>query len=67
MGRVLEGPEFLSVIDGSTGTELARTDYIPRGEEDTWMSYWGDNWGNRIDRFLMAVGHFGSRMGRRVS
>ena len=63
-GRVLEGPEFLSVIDGSTGTELARTDYIPRGEEDTWMSYWGDNWGNRIDRFLMAVGHFGSMDGQ---
>lgn len=58
-GMVLEGPEFLSVIDGSSGTELARTDYIPRGDKSTWSAYWGDDWGNRIDRFLMGVGNFG--------
>lgn len=58
-GLVLEGPEFLSVIDGATGIELARTGYIPRGDEATWKEYWGDNWGNRIDRFLMGVGDFG--------
>lgn len=55
---VMEGPEFLSIIDGATGAELARTDYIPRGPKSTWMDYWGDNWGNRIDRFLMGVGYF---------
>lgn len=57
-GKILEGPEFLSVIDGTTGTELARTDYIPRGDESQWTEYWGDAYGNRMDRFLMAVGHF---------
>lgn len=30
------GPEFLSIIDGTTGRELARTDYIRRGKSDDW-------------------------------
>ncbi len=63
-GRVLDGPEFLSLVDGETGAEMARTEYIPRGEENTWESYWGDAWGNRSERFLMGVGHFGSIDGR---
>lgn len=62
-GKILDGPEFLSIIDGVTGTEVARTDYIPRGDKLLWSGYWGDgyNYGNRIDRFLMAVGHFNSQ------
>lgn len=62
-GKTLDGPEFLSVIDGTTGAELARTDYIARGEKLLWTGYWGDgyNYGNRIDRFLMATGHFKSQ------
>lgn len=63
-GRVLDGPEFLSLADGETGAEIARTEYIPRGEESTWESYWGDAWGNRSERFLMGVGHFDSQDGR---
>ena len=57
-GRVQAGPEFLSVVDGMTGKELARTDYIPRGDKEDWNDYWGDAYGNRSDRFLMAVAHF---------
>ncbi len=57
-GRVLAGPEFLSIVNGMTGEELARTDYIPRGDKEDWTDYWGDSHGNRMDRFLMAVGHF---------
>ncbi len=53
-GYILEGPEFLSIYDGKTGRELARTDYIPRGR----VSDWGDSYGNRVDRFLMGVGCF---------
>jgi len=53
-GYILEGPEFLSVFDGRTGKELARTAYIPRGR----VSDWGDAYGNRVDRFLMGVGYF---------
>jgi rhamnogalacturonan endolyase len=53
-GYILEGPEFLSIFDGMTGKELARTDYIARGR----VADWGDDYGNRVDRFLMGVGHF---------
>lgn len=52
-GRVLEGPEFLSVFDGQTGKEIARAPYIARGK----MTDWGDGYGNRVDRFLMAVAY----------
>lgn len=52
-GRVNDGPEYLSIIDGITGTELARTNYIARGN----ISDWGDNYGNRANRFLMGVGY----------
>ena len=52
-GRILEGPEFLSVFDGLTGRMLDTKPYIPqRGD----VSAWGDNRANRSDRFLAAVG-----------
>ncbi len=53
-GYILEGPEFLSIFDGRTGKELARTGYIARGR----VADWGDAYGNRVDRFLMGVGYF---------
>ncbi|WP_114780681.1 rhamnogalacturonan lyase [Botryobacter ruber] len=52
-GYILEGPEFLSVFDGMTGKEVARTNYIPRGN----ICDYGDCYGNRGDRFLMAVAY----------
>jgi rhamnogalacturonan endolyase len=53
-GRVLDGPEYLTVFDGRTGAALATTDYIPpRGE----IEAWGDNRGNRGDRFLACVAY----------
>ena len=59
-GYILYGPEFLSIIDGPTGKELARTDYIPRGgaKPSDWKSEWGDDYGNRIDRYLAGMGYF---------
>ncbi len=58
-GFILEGPEFLTVFEGATGKALATTDYIPpRGR----VADWGDNRGNRVDRFLAAVAYLdGSR------
>jgi rhamnogalacturonan endolyase len=53
-GYILEGPEFLSIFDGRTGKERARTPYIARGR----VADWGDTYGNRVDRFLMGVGYF---------
>ena len=57
-GRILAGPEFISVIEGTTGRELARADYIPRGPKSEWKKEWGDDYGNRIDRFLAGMGYF---------
>ncbi len=53
-GYILSGPEYLTVFSGETGEELATTDYVPpRGN----VSSWGDNYGNRVDRFLAAVAY----------
>ena len=53
-GRILDGPEYLSVFDGRTGRVLDTKPYIPeRGD----VSAWGDRNGNRSDRFLAAVGY----------
>ena len=55
-GRILEGPEFLTVFDGLTGQILDTKPYIPqRGN----AAAWGDNKANRSDRFLAAVGYLG--------
>ena len=48
------GPEFLSVIDGRTGKELARTNYIDRGVS----SDWGDGYWKRGNSFRVGVAHF---------
>jgi hypothetical protein len=54
-GRVLSGPEFLTVFDGLTGAALATIPFpLARGS----VSSWGDSYGNRVDRFLAAVGYF---------
>lgn len=50
-GKILEGPEYISVIEGMTGKELARGDYIKRGKSEDW----GDDYGNRVDRQLAAL------------
>ena len=60
-GRILEGPEFLTVFDGQTGRALDSKPYIPqRGD----VSAWGDSKANRSDRFLAAVGYLGSEKGK---
>jgi len=53
-GYVLDGPEFFTIFDGRTGAELATTDYMPpRGD----VSDWGDDYGNRVDRFLACIAY----------
>ncbi len=61
-GRVLKGPEFLTIFDGLTGAELKTVDYVPgRDPIDGWGGIGGnggnDNYGNRCDRFLACVAY----------
>ena len=63
-GYILQGPEFLTVFDGRNGSELASTLYNPQRVPGTFFpttaqinSVWGDNYGNRIDRFLAGVAY----------
>jgi|GEM_PF-800259 len=52
--EVMAGPEFLSVLDGQTGAELARTDFINRGTSTDW----GDNYGHRQNFIREGVAYF---------
>ncbi len=53
-GYILEGPEYLTVFSGRDGSALATVPYNPpRGD----VSSWGDNYGNRVDRFLATVAY----------
>ncbi|WP_223833376.1 rhamnogalacturonan lyase [Pedobacter riviphilus] len=61
-GKILDGPEFLTVFSGKTGEALATTDYIPaRGNIGAWGGRGGngknDNTGNRADRFNACVAY----------
>ncbi|MEC7783684.1 MAG: rhamnogalacturonan lyase, partial [Bacteroidota bacterium] len=61
-GKILKGPEYLTVFDGQTGKALATTDYIaPRGDISKWGGHGGnggnDNTGNRVDRFTACVAY----------
>ena len=61
-GKILDGPEFLTVFSGRTGEALATTDYIPaRGDVGAWGGKGGngknDNTGNRVDRFNACVAY----------
>ncbi|MBQ8712518.1 MAG: hypothetical protein IJ551_06845 [Prevotella sp.] len=38
------GPEFFSVVDGKTGRELARANFISRGPEGQTPAQWAANW-----------------------
>lgn len=48
------GPEFFSIIDGQTGKELARADFIKRGTSEEW----GDNYFKRAHSLRVGVGCF---------
>ena len=50
-GRVLTGPEYLSVWDGLTGQDIAKVDWPARGD----IAEWGDKVGNRASRHLIGM------------
>lgn len=62
-GLIFDGPEYISIVNGQ-GIEVGRTDNIPRGGEGSnyerakyWHSYWGDDYGNRMDRFFIGAAY----------
>jgi len=53
-GRILTGPEYITLFDGATGKALDTQNYDPaRGT----VSDWGDSYGNRVDRFTACVAY----------
>ena len=53
-GRILSGNEYITVFNGLTGAAMDTKPYIPaRGN----LVDWGDNYANRSDRMLAAVGY----------
>nr|WP_315153179.1 rhamnogalacturonan lyase [uncultured Flavobacterium sp.] len=61
-GKILKGPEYLTVFDGRTGSAVTTVDYIPeRGDLGAWGGRGGsggsDTKGNRADRFTACVAY----------
>lgn len=53
-GRILTGPEYLTVFNGLTGAAMQTIDYVPeRGN----LKDWGDERANRSDRFLACIAY----------
>jgi rhamnogalacturonan endolyase len=52
-GFVVSGPEYCSILDGTTGKEVARVDWIARGNPVSW----GDPRGNRVNRNLIGLAY----------
>ncbi len=53
-GRVIAGPEYLTVFNGKTGEAMSTIDYLPaRGE----LKDWGDGYANRSERYLAAIAY----------
>ncbi|WP_229419207.1 rhamnogalacturonan lyase [Pseudoduganella dura] len=62
VGRILKGPEFLSVFEGATGRVLDTIPYPSRRGEngdspsaDELKARWGDGYANRSDRHLAGT------------
>jgi rhamnogalacturonan endolyase len=53
-GYIITGPEYLTMFDGLTGAALSTVNFEPaRGN----INDWGDNYGNRGDRFLAGTAY----------
>ncbi|MBE5869685.1 MAG: hypothetical protein E7294_00260 [Lachnospiraceae bacterium] len=58
-GTIMDGPEYLTLFDGLTGAALDTINYEPsrgaNGKVD--KNYWGDDFGNRSERYLATVAY----------
>ena len=62
-GQVMYGPEFLTVFNGQTGAAIHTIYYNPNrgcfvgGAPEGRFDIWGDDYGNRSERYLATVAH----------
>ncbi|MDE6548736.1 MAG: T9SS type A sorting domain-containing protein [Muribaculaceae bacterium] len=60
-GTVMSGPEYLTVFNGETGAEINTIAYNPprdiRKHAKSGADAWGDNYGNRCERYLAGVAY----------
>lgn len=59
-GTVMSGPEYLTVFNGLTGAEINTVAYNPPRsirKNDKSATGWGDNYGNRSERYLACVAY----------
>ena len=62
-GTVLDGPEYLTVFRGVDGAAVTTVEYQPSRNINQHVKgkdahgYWGDNYGNRCERYLAATGY----------
>ncbi len=59
-GTVLTGPEYMTLFEGATGKALDTIDFpVPRGTAtgSTAKSTWGDNYGNRCERYNSGIAY----------
>jgi len=62
-GTILKGPEYLTVFRGVDGAAITTVTYEPSRDINQHVKgkdahgYWGDNYGNRCERYLAATGY----------
>lgn len=63
-GRILSGPEYLTVFNGETGAAVNTVFYNPNragslggAPSHPSKSFWNDNYGNRAERYLATVAY----------
>ena len=62
-GLVLKGPEYLTVFRGADGAEITTITYTPSRDINQHVKgkngkgYWGDNYGNRCERYIAATAY----------
>src|SRR5262249_39143392 len=52
-GFVVTGDEYCSVLDGMTGEEITKVNWVERGDQRDW----GDNEGNRVNRNQIGLAY----------
>ena len=62
-GLVLKGKEYLTVFRGADGAAITTIDYVPSRDINQHVKgkngkgYWGDNYGNRCERYIAATAY----------